>query len=276
MDDQRIARLTHDLGDLDLAERVVRARRELVVTVPEPVARAHLQAIEVAAAEPSRRPAPTRSHPLRPEGRGSHPGGGLVQRTVRLATAATVVALATIGGLAVAGSLPASAQNLVADAVARVGVDLPRAGPPAGPPTDHPSRTGEVPSDRSDAPGAERRDDNPGVEPREQGPGAGARDQTRGSSRDGLSPPPDDRRTPARDAPRHTGRPATSGPPPADPSPAWPPTTSPPATSQERTPAPGGAPGASSAARSSDEPPRRSEPPAPRSGRPGGEPATND
>ncbi len=321
MDDRRIARLHHELGDLDLAERLIRARGALVVAVPEPVARAHLRAIEVATAEPSRPPAPTWPHPCRPEVGGSPPGGGIMQRAVRLAAAATVVAFATIGGLAAAGSLPASAQNLVADAVARVGVDLPRASPPAGPPTDLPARTGEVPSERSDLPGTERRDDDPGtehrernpgserrgdnpaVQPREQHPGAERRDdnpgaqqrrqapdveprepiaetrshdQVRGSSRAGPSPPPDDRPAPGQDAPRHTDRPATSEPQPAAPRPASPVTTSPPATSQGQLPGTGDPPGASSATTLPDQPPRRSERPAPRSGGPDDEPAPND
>lgn len=47
-DEQRIAGLTRELGDLDLAERLVDARGALVRAVPDHVARTHLSAILVA------------------------------------------------------------------------------------------------------------------------------------------------------------------------------------------------------------------------------------
>jgi hypothetical protein len=181
MDDQRLALLTRELGDRDLAERLIGARRALVRPVPDHVARAQIADLLAAtsAAQPT---AGTTIRPCRQQ----HEVARLTTRpalasfartTARLAAAATVVAFATAGGLAAAGVLPAAAQNLVAEAASHVGVDLPRAtvSTAAVPVRERPSRAGEIPGNGGVVPGAERRDPAPGAERRGHAPAPGSR-----------------------------------------------------------------------------------------------------
>jgi hypothetical protein len=186
MDEQRSARLTHELGDHDLAGRLVRARREVVEAVPHDVARRHLTAILAACADhATRSDAMTTSTGFTARRQWGTTAsatvvalptrtflGTVLERSAKLAVAATIVSLATIGGLAAAGSLPASAQNLVADAVSHVGVELPRPAtpPPAGAPAGAPAGMSRGPGlgAREDgaAPGLRGQDEAPGVDRR--------------------------------------------------------------------------------------------------------------
>jgi hypothetical protein len=180
MDDRRIALLTHELGDHDLAERLVHARREVVRVVPDHVARRQLASMLALSAETStemRVAAPIASHAPRPR------PASMVVQSAKLAVAAGVAALMVTGGMAVTGSLPSVAQELVADAVSLVGVDLPRHSTPAParPPGEVPGGADSTP-DRVEpspgqqrgtgTPGADRRDETPGTDRRHRDPGA--------------------------------------------------------------------------------------------------------
>jgi hypothetical protein len=199
MDDQRLARLSHELGDPDLAGRLVHARREVVEAVPHDIARRHLQAILTASTHPATRSDTTTTSTgfmavQRPGTAVSATVAALPTRTfvgavlahsAKLAVVATIVSSATIGGLAAAGSLPASAQNLVAEVISHVGVELPRPAtpPPAGAPGGVPRGPGlDAPEDGA-APGLRRQAEAPGAD-RRRGPVAAERDdQVTGADR---------------------------------------------------------------------------------------------
>lgn len=178
MDDERIERLARELGDEEVAERLIAARGEVVGRVPDHVTRAHMGAIvaelrrdEDAAAGPVTTLPPVPSLGERRRVRAVDAG----VLATRIAAGAIGIAVVTTGGLAAANALPAAAQTAVADfaefvGLDRIGLDLPT--PPVGPPEGVPGD----PNGAADlggvdgAPGQVRRDEVPGRSGRSEGP----------------------------------------------------------------------------------------------------------
>jgi hypothetical protein len=186
MDDRRIALLTRELGDHDLAERLVHARREVVRVVPGHVARRQLASMLALSAKTSTKTstktwvaAPAASHLSRPR------PASMVVQSAKLAVAAGVAALMVTGAMAVTGSLPTVAQELVADAVSVIGVDLPRHSTPAParPPGEVPGGADSAPDRFEPSPGQQRGTATPGADRRDETPGADRRHRDPGSDR---------------------------------------------------------------------------------------------
>ena len=138
MDADRVRRWREELGDLRVAETVVATRSAVVQPVDDELADDHLRAMLAEQARPATAQPITADTSLAPM-------VDWLRRRLSVPAATTTVAAALALVLAVAGSLPDSAQRLVADLAGTVGIELPRPELPG----EHDG--GSLAPDRSDA-----------------------------------------------------------------------------------------------------------------------------
>ena len=116
MDTEREAQLARELGDTELARRLMSARRDLLEPVPAEHARRHLAAAATVTGAVLAASAATSATAAAATATAG------ISLAAKVAALATAVTLTTTGGLAAAGALPEPAQVVADDLASRIGL----------------------------------------------------------------------------------------------------------------------------------------------------------